>query len=308
MRVTNKENGRAGAFTPEFSTVRACKTCTAPVSRCALGARPIKRRRSMSPLRTLKVIEFGLGCIAFCSFVAPPAAGSDAIVGGDVRHDVSAPFAELATQAPLNAGDRRQQALVARRAGVTFSSAEADPLAQPLVKALTGVTPGLNFEGQTDNDTLALLGVKFVPPDTNGAVGATQFVQIVNVTVAVYSKRTGARVLGPALIHSIWTGFGGPCEAGDGGDPVVLYDQLAGRWFISQLQFNSNFSANQECIAVSTTSDATGSYNRYEFDFGNQLPDYPKFGVWSDAYYSSQNMFQAFGGTFTFLGGREGAL
>jgi hypothetical protein len=246
---------------------------------------------------------------ACCLLGATAAAGANGVATSDARHDVSAPFSLMAAQAATNAGSSAMQALMAQPTGASFSTAQADPVAQPLATALTGVTTGLNFEGQNDNDTLALLGTKFVPPDTNGAVGATQFVQMVNVTIAVYSKRTGARVLGPALIHTLWTGFGGPCEfGGDGGDPVVLYDQLAGRWFVSQLQFNRSFSSNQECIAVSTTSDATGTYNRYQFDFGNQLPDYPKFGVWPDAYYSSQNMFQVAGGTFNFLGARACAL
>lgn len=224
------------------------------------------------------------------------------IVSQDVKHDVSPPFSQMASTAPTHAGSRQQQALVAQPTGPALSNAQPEPVAQPLSTALSGVTVGLNFDGQNDNDTLNLLGEKFVPPDTNGAVGATQFVQIVNVTMAVYDKGTGARVLGPALISSIWTGFGGPCEAGNGGDPVVLYDQLGGRWLVSQLQFNSSFTSNQQCIAVSTSADATGSYNRYEFDFGGTLPDYPKFGVWPDAYYYSSNSFVPFAGTFSFLG------
>jgi hypothetical protein len=50
-------------------------------------------------------------------------------------------------------------------------------------------------------------------------VGASQFVQMVNVTIAVYDKK-GFLQLGPAPIHSIWSGFGGPCEFElDGGGP-----------------------------------------------------------------------------------------
>src|SRR5258708_22067435 len=45
-------------------------------------------------------------------------------------------------------------------------------------------------------------------------------------------------VLGPEAINTIWRGFGGPCEAGNGGDPIVLHDQLADRWLISQLQLD----------------------------------------------------------------------
>jgi len=87
----------------------------------------------------------------------------------------------------------------------------------------------------------------------------------------VYDKSTGALQLGPAAIHTLWTGFGGLCEFwwrhanvfGWRGS-VVLYDQLAGRWLVSQLQHNTTFTQTAQCVAVSTSSDATGSYNRYE--------------------------------------------
>ena len=71
----------------------------------------------------------------------------------------------------------------------------------------------------------------------------------------------------------------------------MLYDHLAGRWLVTQLQYDTTFTQTAECIAVSTSSDATGFYNRYEFDFGSNFPDYPKFGVWPDAYYNSINVF-----------------
>jgi hypothetical protein len=53
-----------------------------------------------------------------------------------------------------------------------------------------------------------------------------------------------------------------------------------------------------QCIAVSTTSDATGTYNRYSFQY-TDFDDYPKMSVWPDAYYETFNMFA--GGT-TFAG------
>ena len=72
------------------------------------------------------------------------------------------------------------------------------------------------------------------PPDTDGEVGATQYVQIVNEGYQVFNKTTGASVLGPVAISTIWTGFGGVCEINGDGDPIVLYDQIANRWLISQ--------------------------------------------------------------------------
>src|SRR6266481_4825170 len=112
------------------------------------------------------------------------------------------------------------------------------------------------------------------------------------------ARATGALQLAPAAIHTLWTGFGGLCEFGggtptfaDGGDPVVLYDHLAERWLVTQLQYNTSFTQTAQCVAVSTSSDARGSYNRYEYDFGANFPDYPKFSVWPDAYYNTINVF-----------------
>src|SRR5499433_1535999 len=70
------------------------------------------------------------------------------------------------------------------------------------------------------------------PPDTNGEVGDTQYVQIVNEGYQVFDKATGTSLLGPAGIQSVWGGFGGVCETAGNGDPVVLYDQIADRWVI----------------------------------------------------------------------------
>ena len=132
--------------------------------------------------------------------------------------------------------------------------------------------------------------VELSPPDTNGAVGATQYVQWVNAEFAVFDKVTGALVAGPTEGNTLWAGFGGGCETNNDGDPIVQYDKMANRWILTQ--FSIVTLPYTECVAVSTTSDATGTYNRYAFSFGNtDFPDYPKLGVWPDAYYMSFNLF-----------------
>src|SRR5207245_2121771 len=50
--------------------------------------------------------------------------------------------------------------------------------------------------------------------------------------------------------------------------------------------------------AVETSGDPSGTYYRYSFQYGN-FPDYPKIGVWPDAYYVTFNMFK---GGVTFAG------
>jgi len=131
-----------------------------------------------------------------------------------------------------------------------------------------------------------------LPPDTNGAVGATQFVQIVNSDFAVYSK-TGQVLRHATPINQLWSAAGGECAAHNDGDPVAVYDQFATRWLLSE--FVATPAAGEdygECVAISTTSDATGTYNLYFFDWGpNTFLDYPHIGVWPDGYYLSANEF-----------------
>jgi hypothetical protein len=133
-------------------------------------------------------------------------------------------------------------------------------------------------------------------------VGATQVVQIVNESFAVFDKGTGKIAAGfPKANNTVWAGFGGGCEANNDGDPLVQYDKAANRWIITQ--FSVSTTPYLQCVAVSTTSDATGTYNRYAFSYGvTQFPDYPKLSVWPDAYYITFNIFnngQTFAGAKT---------
>lgn len=133
---------------------------------------------------------------------------------------------------------------------------------------------------------------KGTPPDTNGAVGKTQYVQMVNKALQVFDKHSGTSLLGPIPIASIWLGFGGTCRIGGEGDPIVAYDRLADRWIISQFAHPLGVKDDQdECIAVSQTDDATGAWYRYDFHLTFRMQDYPKFGVWPDGYYMSAVMF-----------------
>src|SRR5687768_9102425 len=57
-----------------------------------------------------------------------------------------------------------------------------------------------------------------IPPDTVGDVGLTQYVQLTNSTgMQVYNKTTGASILGPINLNTLWFGFGGLCETYNNG-------------------------------------------------------------------------------------------
>ncbi len=168
-----------------------------------------------------------------------------------------------------------------------------DAAAQTETLADVSTTAGLSFDGIVDAQ-----GGGFVPPDTNASVGDTQVVETVNVAYAVWDKATGTQTMAPKSIQTLYTPLGGVCATGNLSDPVVNYDKAAGRWVITMIAFNNSFSVNAACMAVSTSSDATGTYHVYSFSYGKVLPDYPKVGVWPDAYYVTTDSFPN-GGFFT---------
>jgi hypothetical protein len=134
------------------------------------------------------------------------------------------------------------------------------------------------------------------PPDTNGDVGPTHYLQAVNVSVGVFRKSDGFRLAAftfDTLFSSASTGT--PCDNNNQGDPVVVHDPQANRWIISDLAW-SNFTsgAMYECFAVSRTGDpVSGGWFFYavQTDPGGHLGDYPKLGVWPDGIYMSANMY-----------------
>jgi len=145
-----------------------------------------------------------------------------------------------------------------------------------------------NFEGLSNQDNFDIFGFRVNPPDPNGEVGPNNYVEMVNLTFAVYDK-SGNRLLGPVDTGTLWDGFAVPDCTEPSGDPVVLYDQFMDRWILSQFTTSGLDDPSKpfwNCVAVSTTSDPTGSYYRYAFETGHFqfFPDYPKYGNWTDSY------------------------
>jgi hypothetical protein len=211
-----------------------------------------------------------------------------------VHSDVSPPLRSIKAATSPGAEQRREKPLRPIPQSDLATNGE-DTAVQVAPGPFVGTTAGLNFAGVGNGDYN--FRPNAAPPDTNGAVGATQYVQWVNESFAVFDKTTGAIAAGfPKAGNTLWAGFGGGCEKNNDGDPIVQYDKLANRWIMTQ--FSVSTLPYLQCVAVSTTSDATGMYNRYAFSYGNvQFPDYPKLGVWPDGYYISYNIFNN-GSTF----------
>src|SRR5712691_5607407 len=169
---------------------------------------------------------------------ASPAAAQTAPrleVDMSVHHDVSArlrdipasPRARTLTERPLRP-----------LPGEQAEAPVPDPVVQTSAPLASLTLPtGLNFAGVGNGDYG--FAPNAAPPDTNGAVGATQFVQWVNESFAVFNKATGALVYGPAAGNTLWAGFGNGCETNNDGDPIAQYDKAANRWVLTQFSVST---------------------------------------------------------------------
>ncbi len=204
----------------------------------------------------LMVFLLGSTLSAQAAPYSKPDSVSPVEVSSAVYSDVSAPVRDLVGAAPTDAGDKEKEKdkplRVLPNMGNTLD--QVDGALQTDAGPLAGTTNGLNFEGIGDTSNTPSNPCNCAPPDTNGAVGATQYVQWVNTAFAVYDKTTGALTSGfPKAGNALWAGFGGACENSNDGDPIVQYDKLANRWVMTQ--FAVSTTPYTQCIAVSTTSD-----------------------------------------------------
>ena len=213
-----------------------------------------------------------------------------------VAHDATAPLRVLAARAKAH-GLPAPKLVPERgslRAGAASGGSSGDAAVQSTAAANgTTIFPKQSFDGINNEANLAAYGAHFVPPDPNGDVGLTQYVEMVNVMFAVYSK-TGRTELAPTPIGALWQGFKIKDCTDPSGDPIVLYDQLADRWILTQFTTSGLSDPRKpfyNCVAISKSGDATGGYYRYAFTTGFNFPDYPKYGVWSNAYVATTREF-----------------
>ena len=155
-----------------------------------------------------------------------------------------------------------------------------------------------NFEGMSNAANGQLFSGFIFPPDTVGDIGRAHYVQAVNLAVQVF-RTDGLALTPPFKMSDLFAALGpdNVCATTDDGDPIVLYDQMADRWLISQ--FAVVGPPFHQCIAISQTADPTGAYNVYDFVMPNdKFNDYPHFGVWPDGYYMTDNQFNLATGDF----------
>ena len=174
---------------------------------------------------------------------------------------------------------------------------ETSPLAK-FPALLTGILrpvprmplPLLTFEG-----TSSLEGGSEPPPDTNGDVGPNHYVQAVNQAFKIFDKN-GNTLSGPTTFNTFFAPLGTstPCGLSEHKtDPFVFYDQIADRWVITDQAQNYAQTTFHECIGVSQTGDPVGGgwclYALQDDTNPRVAGDYPKYGLWPDAYYLTMN-------------------
>ena len=246
-------------------------------------------------LRTLVLV---IGTIFFCHPVASAQVDAGKMVfNRPVAFAVSPPLRELANFSirPRYGFSEEEKPIrpVDFHPGRVLGPA-IDPVEQSTPGAPSNIVAGLSIPG---------LAKDFgqTRPDTNAAVGDTQLVEWENVQYAVYNKTTGALEAGPIDGNMLWQSLGGPCYEHNDGDVIAQFDKAHHRWLLAQNDFNlPQFTPPfYTCVAVSTSPDATGTYYLYQFPQGNNVPAYPKWGIWPSGYFQSQNDYDILhGGNF----------
>ncbi len=243
----------------------------------------------MTTIRTATAAALVLG------FLLAPVSGSGQEISGTyrgvsraVKFDISPPLRSIPSATFYD--DGRLMVDPDRTPALPPSPFVADPVLQSESGGRNIPGTLVSFDGPSNSSNVS-------PPDSVGDVGPEHYVAMTNLSFAVYSK-DGTPEYGPVANNTLWTDFGGDCEFDNDGDPVVLYDQLADRWLLTQ--FTASGPTYYNCVALSTSGDPAGIYFRWAFSTGSAFPDYPKYGVWPDAYYIATREFA--GSTFSGIG------
>ena len=210
----------------------------------------------------------------------------------NVHHDVSLPLSVMAKNPPKDA-EEEKEAEAWKRVPLPpgLQPVDEDPVLQTH-DLLTTPSPavGLSFEGLGQGQYG--FTVQAAPPDTNGAVGATQYVQWVNSKFIVFDKDDGREAPWAACrqhtLGKFWWRVPNQQQRRSRG-PVRQIGEPMGHEPI--LGFH-------HCLICSALrchrlQMRRAAWYRYSFSYGNTLfDDYPKMAVWPDAYYETFNMFQ----------------
>lgn len=148
--------------------------------------------------------------------------------------------------------------------------------------------PSSSFLAYADDNTT-------IPPDPHGAVGPNHVVTATNARIRIHDRN--GNTLGTTVLDTFWASLGNPNTF----DPRVLYDAAASRW-IMVVTANAESAASSVLIAVTTTSDPTGTWRLFRVDADSQdlvWADYPSVGFNNQWITIQVNMFTTAAGAFS---------
>jgi hypothetical protein len=165
------------------------------------------------------------------------------------------------------------------------------------------VAPKLSVGTSFTGTTLGESG--FVPPDSMGAVGPSQFLVVVNGRVKVFSKTGNVGSLNVSL-DTFFSSVLSPGANVHTTDPRVRFDPLSGKWFVTAIDVNEDTLINNRVLlAVSDTDTITGgtvwTFFQFEHDLvgsggdTNDFADFPTLGIDANALYIGANIFDDIG-------------
>ncbi len=188
----------------------------------------------------LAAVSAGLliGASSVPILAAPPNVSVQPQFSDAVARDVSPTFRFLAAHAPerdpedtggedSEREERAEEIEEVPANGFSGGDAQTEAPAANIPSTLA------NFEGISNQDNFNIFGFRVNPPDPVGDVGPNHYVEMVNLAVGIYSK-SGTLLLGPVDIGALWAGFAVEDCTDPSGDPIVVYDQLADRWILTQ--------------------------------------------------------------------------
>ena len=183
------------------------------------------------------------------------------------------------------------QAQAARASFLEFEAKElllgdlngGGPLGGSAVRSIASGPVLLGFEGPSQYNA-ASFNRSFIPPDTMGAIGASQYMAVTNGVYGVYS-RAGAALSVQSDV-AFWAAAG---KTDANGDSRILYNSDVNRWMV--ISFAASVANIQ--IAVSDTSNALGPWKSTEFSgFAGGTADYPTLAMDKSSVYIGTNNFK----------------
>ena len=166
--------------------------------------------------------------------------------------------------------------------------------AQTVLQNFTG-----NITGGSGTTPAGMSTDEFIPPDTMGAVGTNDYIQLINGGYSVYSKSGVLENANGTTDSNFWAAAGISSTVADSiSDPHILFDPSSGHWFASEITVPST-NNNQFLVAVSNDSNPMDGFKGYAYNAntgtGKLFADFDMLGINSQGVYVGANMFNAAG-------------